>query len=65
MLSWSDVNKLWFDAPFLLLFVCYLLVIILDYWDRWTIVKLYTQENDFWAPDGDQTRNLLMTGETL
>ena len=22
-------------------------------------------ENDFWAPDGDQTRNLLMTGETL
>ena len=22
-------------------------------------------ENDFWAPDGDQTRNLLMTGGTL
>ena len=22
-------------------------------------------ENDFWAPDGDRTRNLLMTGETL
>ena len=22
-------------------------------------------ENDFWAPDRDQTCNLLMTGETL
>ena len=22
-------------------------------------------ENDFWAPDGDRTRNHLMTGETL
>ena len=33
--------------------------------DRWTFVKLYTQKNDFWAPDGDRTRNLLMTGETL
>ena len=29
------------------------------------MVKLYTQKNDYWAPDGDQTRNLLMTGETL
>ena len=28
------------------------------------IVKPYTQKNDFWAPDGDRTRNL-MTGETL
>ena len=35
-------------------------------WDgRWVIVKAYTQKNDFWAPDGDQTRNLLMTGKTL
>ena len=25
--------------------------------DRWTIVKLLPQKNDFWAPDGDQTRN--------
>ena len=25
----------------------------------------YTQKNDFWAPDGDRTRNHLMTGETL
>ena len=33
--------------------------------DRWTIVKLYPQENDFWAPDGNQTRNLMMTRETL
>ena len=29
------------------------------------IVKPYTQKNDFWAPDGDRTRNLLMSGETL
>ena len=28
-------------------------------------VKLYFQENDFWAPDGDRTHNRLMTGETL
>ena len=35
-------------------------------WDsRWTIVKLYRQKNDFWAPDGDWTHNLLMTGETI
>ena len=25
----------------------------------------YTQKKDFWAPDGDRTRNLLMTSETL
>ena len=31
------------------------------------IVDLQAQysENDFWAPDGDRTRNLMMTGETL
>ena len=29
------------------------------------IVTPYTQKNDFWAPDGDRIRNLLMTGETL
>ena len=28
-------------------------------------VKLFPQKNDFWAPDGDQTHNLLMTGEML
>ena len=33
--------------------------------ERGMIVKPYTQKNDFWAPDGDRTRNLLMTGETL
>ena len=22
-------------------------------------------ENDFWTPDGDRTKNFLMTGETL
>ena len=33
--------------------------------DRWTFVKLYPQNNDFWAPDGDRTCNFLMTGETL
>ena len=34
-------------------------------YDEWTIVKLYPQKNDFWAPDGDRTSNLLMTDETL
>ena len=33
--------------------------------DRWTFVKLYPQNNDFWALDADRTRNLLMTGETI
>ena len=33
--------------------------------DRGMIVKPYTQINDFWASDGDRTRNLLMTDETL
>ena len=33
--------------------------------DRGMIVKPYAQKNDFWAQDGDQIRNLLMTGETL
>ena len=33
--------------------------------DKWTIVKLYPQKNDFWAPGGDRTRNLLKTCETL
>ena len=33
--------------------------------DRWTFVKLYPQKNDFLAADGDRTRHLLMTGETL
>ena len=33
--------------------------------DRGMIVKPYTQKNDFWAPYGDRTCNLLMTGETL
>ena len=28
-------------------------------------VKLFPQKNDFWAPDGERTRDLLMTGETL
>ena len=29
---------------------------------RWCfVVKLRPQKNDFWAPDGDQTRNLLMS----
>ena len=32
--------------------------------DRWTFVKLYPQKNDFWVPDGEQTRNLRMTGDT-
>ena len=33
--------------------------------ERWTFVKLYPQKNDFWAPDEDRTRNLLMPGGTL
>ena len=33
--------------------------------DRWTFVKSYSQKNDFRAPDGDWTRNLLITGETI
>ena len=41
------------------------LALIMEINDRWTFVKLYPQKNDFWAPDGDQTRNLLMTVETL
>ena len=31
----------------------------------WTFVKLYAKKDDFLVPDGDRTRNLLMTGETL
>ena len=34
-------------------------------WDRWTIVKVYTQKNDFSALDRDRTHNLLMNGEAL
>ena len=33
--------------------------------DRRMFVKLLPQKNDFWAPDGDRTRNLLMTSKTL
>ena len=29
------------------------------------INQALTSENDFWSPDGDWTRNLLMTGETF
>ena len=45
---------------------------ILEMWElgdifngRWTFAKLYPQKNNFWAPDEDRTRHLLMTGETL
>ena len=46
-------------------------VLILEIWELGYILRqindlqvLYS-ENDFWAPDGDRTRNFLMTGETL
>ena len=31
--------------------------------DRWTFTKLKPQKNNFAVPDGNQARNLLMTGE--
>ena len=44
---------------------------ILEMWELVYILRemkdreaLYSV-NDFWAPDGDRTRNLMMNGETL
>ena len=44
---------------------------ILEIWEleymlrKMTDLQALYSENDFWTPDGDRTRNLLMTGETL
>ena len=33
--------------------------------DRWMFIKIKSQKDDFWTPDGDRTRNFVMIDETL